>query len=63
MRGVQIGTLYKLLGITIDDGCKNSIVLEDRNEEDMTPTIPTMLWHQALAYIGEKGEGTLSITW
>ena len=27
MRGVQCGTLYKLLGITFIDGCSNSIVL------------------------------------
>ena len=28
MRGVQIGTLYKLQGSTIIDGCNNSVVPE-----------------------------------
>jgi hypothetical protein len=58
MRGVWNGTLYKLLGSTITDGCNSSIVLEGGNEEDKTPTISrgkTMLWHQRLGHIGEKG--------
>jgi hypothetical protein len=37
MRGVWIGTLYKLLGSTINDGCNSFVVPKDRNEEDMTP--------------------------
>jgi len=39
MRGVQCGTLYKLLGSTINDGCNNSIVPKGENEEEKTPTI------------------------
>jgi hypothetical protein len=38
-RGVQIRTLYKLLGSTFNDACNNFVVLEDRNEEEMTPIV------------------------
>jgi hypothetical protein len=58
MRGVQNGTLYKLLGSTISNGCNSFVVPEGGNEEDKTPTISrekTMLWHQRLGHIGEKG--------
>jgi hypothetical protein len=55
MSGVWIGTLYKLLRSTINDGCNSYIVLEGNNEEDKTSAIPTMLWHQRLGYIREKG--------
>jgi hypothetical protein len=33
MRGVQCGTLYKILGSTITNGCNGTIVLEGKNEE------------------------------
>jgi hypothetical protein len=62
MRGVRCGTLYKLLGRTYTDGCNSSIVPEQRNKEDKIHTIPgknTMLWHQRLGHIGEKGLRTL----
>jgi hypothetical protein len=36
MRGVYNGTLYKLLGSTIIDGCNNFVVPEGDNEEDKT---------------------------
>jgi hypothetical protein len=58
LKGVWIGTLYKLLGSTISDGCNNSIVPEIGVEEGKTPTVSrenTMLWHQRLGHIGEKG--------
>jgi hypothetical protein len=58
LRGVWIGTLYKLLGSTISDGCNSSIVPEIGAEEGKTPTVSgekTMLWHQRLGHIGEKG--------
>jgi hypothetical protein len=58
MRGVQFGTLYKLLGSTISDGCNSSIVLDIEVEEERTPTVSgekVMLWHQRLGHIGEKG--------
>jgi hypothetical protein len=58
LKGVQIGTLYKLQGSTISDGCNSSIVPEIGVEEEKTPTISgekTMLWHQRLGHIREKG--------
>jgi hypothetical protein len=62
MRGVCCGTLYKLLGSTYTNGCNSSVVLEKKNEGDKTNTVPekkTMLWHQRLGHIGEKGLRTL----
>jgi hypothetical protein len=62
MRGVRCGTLYKLLGRTYTNGCNSSIFLEQKNEGDKTNTVPekkTMLWHQRLGHIGEKGLQTL----
>jgi hypothetical protein len=58
MRGVRFGTLYKLLGSTISDGCNSSIVPDIEVEEERTPTVygeKVMLWHQRLGHIGEKG--------
>ena len=76
MRGVQYGTLYKLLGRFVIDGCTNTIVPESKNEESKVPGISggdTMLWHQGLGHIGEKGlqslqgkgmvEGMSMVTW
>jgi hypothetical protein len=62
MRGVRFGTLYKLLGSTYTNGCNHSVVPEHRNKEDKTNIVPgkkTMLWHQRLGHIGEKGLRTL----
>jgi hypothetical protein len=50
--------LYKLLGITYTNGCNSSVVPEQRNEGDKTNIVlekKTMLWHQRLGNIGEKG--------
>jgi hypothetical protein len=58
LKGVCIGTLYKLLGINISDRCNSSIVHEIGAEEEKTPTISeekTMLWHQRPGHIGGKG--------
>ena len=58
MRGVWFGTLYKLLGKTIIDECKNSVVLEEGDKDDKTLTASggkKMLWHQRLGHIREKG--------
>ena len=58
MRGFWCGTLYKLLGITIIDGCNNTIVLESKNKQSKVTDVSrgdTMLWHQRLGHIGEKG--------
>jgi hypothetical protein len=62
MRGVWCGTLYKLLGRTYTNGCNSYVVPEQRNEGDKTNNVPekkTMLWHQRLGHIGEKGLQTL----
>jgi hypothetical protein len=62
MKGVQCGTLYKLMGRTYTNGCNSSVVLEQRNKEDKTNIVPrkkTMMWHQRLGHIGEKGLQTL----
>jgi hypothetical protein len=56
MRGVWFGTLYKLLGSTISDGCNSSIVPDIEVEEERTATVSgekVMLWHQRLGHIGE----------
>jgi len=53
MRGVQIGTLYKLQGSTVVDGCNSSMVLESGAENLVVSGEKTMPWH--LGHIGEKG--------
>ena len=58
MRRVQYGTLHKLLGRIVIDGCNNTGVLESKDEESKVPDIAggdTMMWHQRLGHIGEKG--------
>jgi hypothetical protein len=58
LKGVQFGTLYKMEGSTISDGCNSSIVPDIGVEEERIPTISrekVMLWHQRLGHIGEKG--------
>jgi hypothetical protein len=62
MRGVRCGNLYKLLGRTYTNGCNIYVVLEKTNEEEKTNIVPeknTMLWHQRLGHIEEKGLRTL----
>jgi hypothetical protein len=39
LKGVRFGTLYKMQGRTIGDGCNSSIVPDIRVEEKITPTI------------------------
>lgn len=51
MGGVWCGTLYKMLGRYVIDGCNNSIVPESKNEERKVLDISggdIMLWHQRL---------------
>eukprot|EP00253_Pinus_taeda_P034923 PITA_34923 len=55
MWGVQIGTLYRLQGSTVVDGCNSSMVPENGAENLVVPGEKTMLWHQRLGHIGEKG--------
>ena len=58
MRGVQYGTLYKLLERTFMDGCNNCIVPKSKDDESKVSDIfggDTMLWHQRFRHIGKKG--------
>jgi len=54
MRGVQIGTLYKLQSSTVVDGCNSSVVPESGAENLVVSREKSMLWHQKLGHIGEK---------
>eukprot|EP00253_Pinus_taeda_P034905 PITA_34905 len=54
MQGVRVGTLYKLQGSTVVDGCNSSVVLESGAENLMVSREKTMLWHERLGHIGEK---------
>ena len=55
MWGVQIGTLYKLQGSIVVDGCNSYVVLESGVENLVVSREKTMLWHQRFGHIGEKG--------
>jgi hypothetical protein len=58
LKGVQFGTLYKLQGNTINDGCNSSIFPDIGFEEETTPIVSgekVMLSHQRLGHIREKG--------
>ena len=55
MWGVWIGTLYKLLGSIVIDGCNNYVVPESGAKYLVVSGENTILWHQRLGNIGEKG--------
>ena len=55
MQGVRIGTLYKLQGSTVIYGCNSYVVPESGAESLVVFGEKTMLWHQRLGHIGEKG--------
>eukprot|EP00253_Pinus_taeda_P008111 PITA_08111 len=55
MWGVRIGTLYKLQGSTVVDGCNSFVVPESGAENLVVSGENTMLWHQKLGHIREKG--------
>ena len=55
MWGVRIGTLYKLQGSTVIDECNSFVVPKSGAENIMVSREKTMLWHQRLGHIGEKG--------
>jgi hypothetical protein len=64
MKGVRIGTLYKLLGSVVSTRCNNIIVPEvDSTQAKLIQTDstshhkfdPTMLWNERMGHIGEKG--------
>eukprot|EP00253_Pinus_taeda_P007441 PITA_07441 len=55
MWGFQIRTLYKLQYSTVVDRCNSSVVPESGAENLVVSGEKTMLWHQRLGHIGEKG--------
>eukprot|EP00253_Pinus_taeda_P017377 PITA_17377 len=55
MQGVRIGTLYKLQGSTVVDGYNSSMVPQNGAKNLVVSGEKTMLWHQRLGHIGEKG--------
>jgi hypothetical protein len=71
MKGVQIGTIYKLLENVDSTGCNNIIAPEVEStstqiDQTLTELVqtdwkrhdkinPTMLWHERMGHIGEKG--------
>eukprot|EP00253_Pinus_taeda_P034149 PITA_34149 len=55
MWGVQIGTLYKLQGSTVINGCNSFVVPKSGAENLVVSREKTMLWHHRLGHIGEKG--------
>lgn len=55
MWGVRIGTLYKLQDSTVVNGCNSSVVPEGGAENLVVSGEKSMMWHQRLGHIGEKG--------
>ena len=55
MQGVLIGTLYKLQCSTVIDGCNSFVVPKSGAKNLVVSGEKTMLWHQRLGNIGEKG--------
>ena len=55
MRVVWIGTLYKLQGSTIVDGCISFVFPEIGEGNLVVLGEKNMLWHKTLRHIGKKG--------
>ena len=51
MQGVRIGTLNKLQGSTVVDGCNSFVVPESGAENLVVFGEKTMLWHQRFGHI------------
>ena len=47
--------MYNIQGSTIIDGCNIFVVPESGEENLVVSGEDTMLWHQRLGHIGEKG--------
>ena len=52
---VWIETLYNLLGNTVIDGCNSYVVPKSGAKNLVVSREKTMLWHQRLGHIREKG--------
>ena len=55
MKGVWIGTVYKLQRSTVVDGCNSFMVPKSGTENLVVSREKTMLWHRRLGHIREKG--------
>eukprot|EP00253_Pinus_taeda_P015532 PITA_15532 len=55
IQGVPTRTLYKLQGSTVVDGCNSYVILESGAKNLVISGERTMLWHQRLGHIQEKG--------
>ena len=55
MQGFWIGTVYKLQKNTTIDGCNSSVVPKSGAKSLAVFGENTMLWHQRLGHIREKG--------
>jgi hypothetical protein len=61
MRGAYIGIMYKLFGSVDSTRCNRTVVFEIVSTMNQVDSIvshlvdPTMLWHQSMGHIGEKG--------
>jgi len=51
MRGVWIGTMYKLQGSTVIDGCNSFVVPESGAKNLVVFREKTMMWYQRLGHI------------
>ena len=63
MRGVRIGTLYKLLGSAFNNGCNSTIVPEGKNEGDRVLTVSrekTTIWHRKGGTYWREGSSTIT---
>ena len=58
MRGVSIGTMYNILRRIDIDKCVN-VVCHESNIISSCLVDFTMLWHQWMGHIGEKGLHTM----
>jgi hypothetical protein len=63
LKGVRIGTMYKLQGSTICDGCNSSSVLEIGSEEEKTLVVSGKGYVVASKIGAYRREGILTITW
>ena len=56
--GSSVWKFIQTIGKTIIDECNNSVVLEEGGKDDKNLTAlggKTMLWHQRMGHIGERG--------
>lgn len=62
IRGVYIGTFYKISRHRDSSGCGSEIVIET-NRSSCCKFDETILWHQRTIHIGEKGSWAMQTKW